>query len=115
MKHTNRTRAGIAVVLALLVLGCTPVAGVDDNYYYGAPNANYGVDNFTGPFRYTSQPAYVNGGFGTYSLGAPIYSSSSLEVVPEWVTAPNNRSSNYAGNAAYRAGETGMGIDPFLP
>lgn len=106
MKHTIRTYAWIAGVLALLVLGCVPVAGVDDNY---------GADNYMGPTHYLSEPAYINGGFNTYSLGKPIYSSSSLTVIPEWVTAPSRRSNSDAGNFAYRASEVNRGGEPYLP
>lgn len=88
MKHTTRAYAGIVGVLGFLVIGCTPVAGVDDNY---------GESPYTGSFGYTAQPSYYNGNFGVYGLGYPVYTSRNIAIEPEWVTTPSRYPYNYPG------------------
>jgi len=87
MQHIMRCHASIALLLAILIVGCDSTVGVDDTY-----GVSYG---------YSPEPSYVNNNFETYSLGYPVYSSPSLQINPAWVTEPRY---HYHTNYPYRYG-----------
>ncbi len=91
MKCHTHVYASASCALALLVLGCAPTAGVNDNY---------GPETYTGGFAYTARPVSANVG-ETYSSSASSYNVGSVEVVPRVVTTPRQYGPYHGNDVPY--------------
>lgn len=82
---------GLALLFLLMSLTACMNASADDNYDDNNPSDTSYYDNGYNQQLYESTGLASGLGYHTYSLGYPIYSSKSIQVIPEWITAGTHR------------------------